>query len=146
MIFWEIGAVNASSKAHGTPAAAFPLFGLPFVAVGLYLIIGRFFVDAWARSRTCYGVTNERVIILSGILSRQTKSLQLRTLTDITLTERGDRSGTITFGPTPPMSGFSGGGSWPGSTRYLPPAFDLIESAKQVYDVIRNAQMKAVRA
>ena len=121
----------------------FPLFGLPFVVVGLYLIFGRFFVDAYARSKTYYGVTNERIIIVSGIFSQQIKSLQLRTLTDVSLTERDDRSGTITFGPTPPMSGFYGGGSWPGSTRYMPPAFDLIESAKQVYDVIRSAQKKS---
>jgi len=75
----------------------FKLWGIPFVLVGLYIVVGRFFVDARTRGRTFYGVTSERIIIISGVFSRQTKSLQLRTLSDISLTERADGSGTITF-------------------------------------------------
>jgi hypothetical protein len=30
--------------------------------------------------------------------------------------------------------------SWPGSTQYAPPAFDLIEEPKHVYDLIRQTQ------
>ena len=46
----------------------FKLWGLPFVAVGLYFVVGRFFVDAWIRGRTLYAVTNERVIIARAVL------------------------------------------------------------------------------
>jgi len=139
-IFWEYSAITQTSHAPGPVAVIFPLFGLPFVAVGLYLIFGRFFADAHNRSRTFYGVTNERIIIISGIFSHQTKSLQLRTLTDVSLTQRANGSGTITFGPTNIMNGFSPGGGWPGSGRYAAPSFDLIEKAKDVYDIIRSAQ------
>ena len=142
-IFWETMAVTATSRTHSPVAAVFPLFGAPFVIVGIYLIFGRFFVDAWMRARTYYGVTNERVIIMRGLFSRQTKSLQLRTLTDVSLTERDDGSGRITFGPTFYRSGFCPGGEWPAG-RYTPPAFDQIERAKEVYDIIRSAQRAAV--
>ena len=139
-IFWEYMALTQGSKAPGPVGIVFPLFGVPFVCVGLYLIFGRFFADARSRSRTFYGVTSERIIIISGLFSLQTKSLQLRTLTDVSLTQRADGSGTITFGPTHIMNGHFPAGLWPGTGRYAPPAFDLIERAKDVYDIIRNAQ------
>jgi len=139
-IFWEYMAWTKAPQAHGPGAAFFPFFGAPFVIIGLYLIFGRFFADARVRARTYYGVTNERVIIISGFFSQQTKSLQLRTLTDVSLTQRSDGSGTITFGPTLFMNSFFGGGAWPGAGRYAPPSFDMIDSAKEVYDIIRGVQ------
>ena len=141
-IFWEVMAISTTAKA-GSVGYIFPLFGIPFVCVGLYLIFGRFFVDAYLRDRTFYGVTNERIIIVSGLFFRQIKSLQLRTLTDVSLTERDDRSGTITFGPTLPFNNLFGGSSWPGRSRTSSPSFDTIATAKDVYDVIRGAQKGA---
>jgi hypothetical protein len=139
-IFWEITASAASSKSHSPVGAVFPLFGLPFVAVGLYIIFGRFFVDARVRAKTFYGVTNERIIILSGLFSQQVKSLQLRTLSDVSFTQSSDGSGTITFGPTSFGSFMNNpGGSWPGA-RSAVPAFEMIENVKEAYDAIRRAQ------
>ena len=77
----------------------FDLWGVPFVLVGLYMIVGRFFYEAMLRSRTYYGVTNERVIIISGLSSRTVKSLQVQTLTDVSLSEEASGTGTVTFGP-----------------------------------------------
>jgi hypothetical protein len=142
-IFWEFMAVTMTSKAPGPFGIVFPLFGLPFVCVGLYLIFGRFFIDARSRARTFYGVTNERIIIVSGLFSQLTKSLQLRTLTDVSFSQRSDGSGTITFGSTNYMNSFFPAGSWPGTRRYAPPSFDLIEGAKEVYDIIRKGQRVA---
>ena len=133
-IFWEASVIRT-----GAPFF-FMLWGVPFVLAGLYIVFGRFIVDARSRARTYYGVTSERILIVSGLFTQQTKSLQLRTLTDVSLTQRGDRSGTITFGPTHHMGVFFPAGSWPGASRYSPPSFDLIERAKEVYDIIRNAQ------
>ncbi len=133
-IFWETTAILG-----GAPLF-FALWGIPFVCVGLYFVFGRFIADARSRARTFYGVTDERIIIVSGVFSRQIKSLQLRTLTDVSLTERGDGSGTITFGPTHFMNAMFPAGSWPGMGYYSPPCFDRIENAKEAYDVIRNVQ------
>ncbi|HSI12118.1 MAG TPA: PH domain-containing protein [Chthoniobacter sp.] len=142
-IFWEVMAVTQTSKAPGPIAIVFPLFGVPFVFVGLYFIFGRFFFDAASRARTFYGVTDERIIIISGVFSRQIKSLQLRTLTDVSLTQRNDGSGTITFGPTNYLNAMFPAGAWPGAGRHAPPAFDLLDRAKEVYDIIRRAQRPA---
>ena len=135
-IFWE-----ASVVTKGAPFF-FMLWGIPFVLVGLYIVFGRFFVDARTRGRTFYGVTSERIIIVSGLFSRQTKTLQLRTLSDISLTERSDRSGSITFGPQHPMAQRLPSG-WPGAGQYAAPAFDMIERAKEIYDLIRETQRTA---
>ena len=120
----------------------FMLWGIPFVLFGIYIVFGRFIVDAQARERTFYGLTNERIIIVSGLFSRQTKSLQLRTLSDISLTERADGSGSITFGPQHPMARripFA----WPGAGLYAAPGFEMIDRAKEIYELITRTQKTA---
>ena len=142
-IFWEYMALTQTLKAPTHTDIVFPLFGLFFVFFGLYFLFGRFFVDALNRAHMFYGITSDRIIIVSGLFSQQIKSLQLRTLTDVSLTERSDGSGTITFGPTYMMNAFSRGNFYPGRGGYAPPSFDLIEHAKDVYDIVRNAQRTA---
>lgn len=145
-IFWEWGVLSSTRHNHGnSPAHAdliMPLFGIPFVLIGLYLIFGRFFLDKKQRESTVYGITNQRIIIRSGFFARSTKSLNLQTLSDLSLTERSDGSGTITFGPIPPYySLFAGSSStWPNYGRYSLPCFDTISEAKQTYDLIRRTQ------
>ncbi len=139
-LFWEYQTLTIAAKAPGPVAVVFPLFGLPFVLIGLYMIFGRFFVDARSRARTFYGVTNERVLIISGLFAAQTKSLPLRSLGELSLTQHADGSGTLSFGPAPLRAFAYPAGSWPGADRYLPPSFDMIERVKDVYDIIRTAQ------
>lgn len=133
-IFWELSVFRT-----GAPFF-FRLWGIPFVLVGLYLIVGRFFADARQRARTYYGVTNDRVVIVSGLFQRQVRSLPLRALPELTLSERGDRSGTITFGSVPAMAGWLAGSSWPGASKQLPPSFEMVENVRQVYGLIQNSQ------
>jgi len=133
-VFWETTAVR-----HGAPTI-FVLWGIPFVLMGVYLVIGRFFIDAARRAHTTYAVTNDRIIIevdRIGPLPGSTRSLSLRTLGELQLRERGDGTGTITFG-SQPFGGLGAGASWPGSPQL--PAFDVVPDARRVYDVIREAQ------
>lgn len=134
-IFWEY---QVASSPHAP--AFFMAWGVPFVLIGLYLIIGRFFVDSLARSRTWYGVTNQRVLILTGLPRREVKSLSLQGLHDMSLSERADHSGSITFGSNPLSAAMWAGSAWPGMGKRLAPAFDLIDDARQVYNTIREAQ------
>jgi hypothetical protein len=133
-VFWEFG-VNAS----GAPLF-FRLWGVPFVLVGVYLVIGRFFVDARARENTYYGITDERVIVVSGLRTRQVKSLQLRTLSDVSLSEQNDRRGTIMLGPLPAGYRSYAFAGWPGMSSRLPPSFEMIENARAVYEILTKAQ------
>jgi hypothetical protein len=136
--FWEWQVLQSDAPAF------FALWGIPFVLIGLHLIFGRFMVEARQRASTLYGVTNERVLIISGLFSRKIKSLALRTLSDLSLSEYSNGEGTISFGGGTPFSSWFGGFSgWPGMEAYLGPRFELISNAKSIYNVIRDAQRSA---
>jgi hypothetical protein len=109
----------------------FALWGLPFLLVGSHRIFGRFLIDAKQRAKTTYGLTSERIVIVSGLFARNVKSLNLRTLSDVSLNERPDGSGTITFGQGHPYSSwFQGMGWWPGMPAAAS-AFEMIPRAKE---------------
>lgn len=137
IIFWE-----AAVLAGGGPPF-FALFGIPFVLVGLHLVVGRFFLDSRIRAKTLYGLTSRRVIIISGLFSRTTHSLPLRTLNDISVQERADRSGTVMFGRPHPFATWYAGMQWPGMGQYQAPSFERIQDARRVHDQILEAQRAA---
>jgi hypothetical protein len=136
-LFWEASVLTTDAPFF------FKLWGIPFVLAGVYIIFGRFIVDAKQRTKTFYAVTNERVIIISGLFSRKVKSLNLRTLTDISLDEKSDGSGTISFGSSNSSPWWSSGMAFPGWGPQPAPSFELIQAAKSVYETIRNAQRQA---
>ena len=59
-VFWEISALQSGAGIF------FCLWGLPFICVGLYLLLGRFIHSAYMRDKTFYAVTNKRIIIKAG--------------------------------------------------------------------------------
>lgn len=135
-LFWE------SSVIHTRAPFFFKLWGVPFVLMGLYITVGRFFVDILQRSRTAYALTSTRAIIVNGIFSRNVKSLPLKTLTDYTLSERGDGSGTIALEPPVGYRRYPGNyNPWTGTSATA--SFDMIEDARAVYSKIRTAQEAA---
>lgn len=113
---------------------------------GVYFVVGRFLLDSYQRARTCYAVTDERIVIVSGWASREVKTLPLQTLAEMTLRERADGSGTISFGPADPRYAMWTGTAWPGMGRRLPPSFELIPSVRSVYDTILQAQTARIRS
>lgn len=135
-VFWEFSVVTSGGPVF------FTLWGLPFLVVGAYFTIGRFFVDAYIRANTYYGLTNERAILISGLLNRQVKSINARTMSDVTLIQQSDGSGTITFGSMPPYMNWHQGMAWPGMSQTMPPQFEMIGDARQVYQSIRHVQME----
>lgn len=136
-IFWEVMAVVGQAPWFAS------LWGIPFVLIGLYLIAGRFWHDAAHRRRTAYGVTPERVVIISGLFSRRIKSIDLDTLSDVTLTERRGGAGTVSFGPSSTLPGWYGGVGWPWTGSHFVPAFELPSDAREVYEMVRAARRAA---
>lgn len=136
-IFWEWSVIK-----DGGPGF-FALWGIPFVVMGLYLIAGRFFADAYHRGRTVYGLTDRRILIVNGLFGRQVQSLDLATLGGITVTEGRDRSGTIAFGPYSNNMPSWMAGTWPGTRRYAPPRFEQLDDVRSVYEQIQQAQRQA---
>ena len=138
--FWEW------SVLHSGAPVFMRLWGIPFILIGLYLVVGRFFVDAALRRSTLYAVTDERILIIAGIWSRETTSLQLRTLEQVSLSANASGVGTITFGRGSAQNRYGMFGTlpgWPGARRVLPPMFELIPDAPAVANLIRDNQQTA---
>lgn len=89
-VFWEI-AVLASG---GPPF--FVLWGIPFVAVGLYFIFGRFIYKRRSKLRTAYAMTSDRALVAVGNTTMHESPLK-----QIPMSVRRSRDGShvsITFG------------------------------------------------
>jgi hypothetical protein len=134
-LFWEYSVITSRAP------LLFTLWGIPFLLMGAYMVAGRFFIEAWKRARTDYTVTNERIIIRSGIFARQVQSLDLRGMGQFSMTENRKGEGTITFGVSPAGSKFTGLAAWPGDDSVA--RFDSIAEARKVYELIRSARYAA---
>ena len=136
-VFWEASVIRT-----GAPFF-FKLWGVPFVLVGIYIVVGRFFADARQRRRTFYGVTNQRVIIVAGLFGRSIQSLDLGSLPGLSLDEKATGQGTISFGTGQLPYAWMQGAGWPTGRGRSVPCFDSIADARQVYELIRRAQQDA---
>ncbi len=58
-VFWELSAIES-----GIPFMM--IWGIPFVAAGLYLLIGSVIHQAYRRNKTLYAITDRRVIVICG--------------------------------------------------------------------------------
>jgi hypothetical protein len=134
-----------AATAPNTPLF-FVLFALVFVAIGIYLVVGRFLTEARQRARTFYAVTNDRIVIVSGLFSRTVKSIDLKTLGEMALSERRNGSGSIVFGSASPMEWmFASMPAWPGVQGRFASRFDVIADVRSVYNTIRSAQRAVTR-
>ncbi|MEA4882969.1 MAG: PH domain-containing protein [Clostridia bacterium] len=128
------------------PLAIFDLFGFVFIAVGLYLLVGRFFVDARIRQNTYYGVTDKRILIVTGFWGSHFISIPLERIGELNVTRRADGSGTILVGTPGYLPGWRGSSldeyRYHGYRRIEPPSFDLIDDVLAVRDLIVQAQMR----
>jgi len=84
----------------------FPLFGVPFVLVGLYLIVGRFVFDAWVRGRTVYALSGRRALVLRRIPMGGLSSAPLDG--QVRLVGQRNGGGTLEFGAPNPLRAFGG--------------------------------------
>lgn len=98
-IFWEVTAI-----ASGAPFF-FALWGIPFVCVGLYITVGRFFHTAAQRKNTAYVITTAKIIRKRG---KRIDMLDAKTMPAIHVTARTDGTGTIRFGQPNGYNGWNG--------------------------------------
>jgi hypothetical protein len=128
----------------GISGEEFPLFicfwFIPFLLMGLYLLIGRFFADAWQRSHTLYALTDQRALIVTTMGKPKVKSLILRNLPQITLVAGAQGRGSIVFGNPNGMAWwyktfFFGPGL--SAEGFTPPEFEEIENVRDVYRQIQ---------
>jgi hypothetical protein len=135
-LFWE-----ASAFAGHAPLF-FLLWGIPFVALGLYLIAGRIPVARREARRTRYGITDQRVLLLTGAFGQRLTAMQLKDLPPAQLDVDRSGYGSITFGI--PVSPFRVPPGWPTMGMWSqPPAFTSIADARRVYEVLNEAKAAA---
>jgi hypothetical protein len=132
-IFWTMTATRTGGISF------FALWGTMFICVGLYLVVGRFVLDAFIRGGIRYAVTNRRILIARPWPFRNLTAVSLSQLADVQLTERRGGRGTIRFGQPASLSGRQGMSSWAPSLDPTP-QFLAIEDASQVFDLIQRSK------
>lgn len=89
-LFWEFMALQSGTF-------IMPLFGIPFVCVGLYLVFGRFIWNVHIRKKTFYVLTNKKLIRLRG---NKIDMLDAKSMLPVQVEIYKNGRGTISFGQT----------------------------------------------
>ncbi|HTK85120.1 MAG TPA: hypothetical protein VL625_08550 [Patescibacteria group bacterium] len=133
--FWQGSAVMHYLQKRDLGSIFMVFWGVPFLLMGFYMLIGRYLHESYQRSRTYYGVTSDRIIILiNGKTDQEAKSISLRNLDEMSVTERKNGNGDILFGRN------SVGRH--GSSLNDAPRFAPIAEVRKVYDLIKQAQQE----
>ena len=100
-LFWMSTAFHATSAMHKSSSngftnsfRVFPFFGLPFLLVGLGIVLAPLWAYLKGRT-TVYAVTNQRVMVISGGNNRSVKSYTPSDIVGVEHRERPDGSGDI---------------------------------------------------
>jgi len=132
-VFWELSVLSQPRA-----PAFFPLFGGAFVLLGIYLVFGRFLIDAWIRRGIRYALTNRRILIVRSGLRSNVVSVNLDRLSSTRLSEGSGGRGTIQFGDPVPIWSQRNMGAWMPSLDPTP-QFIGIEDVRDVFDTIQRA-------
>lgn len=131
-IFWESSAISRNAPWF------FKLWGGACVLIGVYIVIGRFFVDSWRRSHLYYCLTDSRILIAS---PNSCRTLALDSLGEIMLEEAKHGQGSIAFGREQAAVGPNGAWQFLSGTPAVP-TFERIPEAGRVFAAIREAQKR----
>lgn len=114
------------------------LIGLPLSVAALLMVCAPTVADILLRRRTYYGLTDQRLLIVTDLRRRHVRGLNLRTLSEVQYSEGRRGRGTLTFGSAGPFFGALAYG-W---GRHAPAAFDDIEQPRAVYEQLHAAQAR----
>ena len=96
-IFWMCGAAGFKMPDFSSGFELFPLFGLPFVLIGIGMLLSPFWEFKKGKN-TIYAITNNRALIIEDRNSTTIRSYRPESLQDSYRIEHRDGSGTIIFG------------------------------------------------
>lgn len=133
-LFWESSVILKDAP------LLFKIWGIPFVVIGLHMIFGRFLVDSKKRSNTFYGITNDRILIWSGIFRKDLKSVSVKNLPQITLTRVKNGYGTIVLGHNDFRNVMTSVNIFPSGQAV--PSLELIPDVNEVYKLLMDLQRK----
>ncbi|NDV69572.1 hypothetical protein [Dysgonomonas sp. 25] len=125
--------------------AVFELFTKIWLCLAVTMVISflvaRFWGDSYKRKKTVYALTDKRAIVKAGIFSQEISSYDLTSLTSISYTEKGNGSGTVTFGEPPATLWTMRGSNKTLFDNYKEtPAYLYIMDARAVYTMLMEAR------
>ncbi|QQR85201.1 MAG: hypothetical protein IPJ76_11300 [Flavobacteriales bacterium] len=126
-VFWTVSVIATSAP------FIMKIFGLAFVGIGMYFVFGRFLVESYQRRHTWYTLTDQRAIITATAPRRIDRSVDLHSVTNVSVETQHGGWGTVLLGPAPAMP-FSRIGF--GRNNAGPPAFDVVQDAASIYSMI----------
>ncbi len=142
--FWiKMASFIGSGIDDGGIGDIFPLFGIPFLLVGLYMVIGHVFFDAYQRGRTHYTLTNQNAYIATQMFGRR-KLENYPHKADTTVELEDNTPGTVWFATklVRHVRNRSDNGNHMSSQRVTysekPIGFCRIEDARKVYGMLRK--------
>lgn len=137
-IIWLAFAVFWTVMMSLTPQPWFALFGLIFVCIGLFGLLGRFWLDAQVRRGISYAVTNKRVLISRPRPFGDFTALALDRLADIRLSVGKNGRGTIRFGQATSLSfRYYGIANWAPALDSTP-QFIAVDGVERVFDLVQR--------
>ncbi|MGF1503334.1 MAG: hypothetical protein ACFBSD_16130 [Paracoccaceae bacterium] len=141
---WCLFVSIGQARAIASGETSLSLFGGVFMLLGLYLLIGRFFVDAHERRHTRYALTDRRAIVAKSAWGRQLMSFPIDPTEEIELRE-GPPDTVVFARESPRVSRSRPLHFRRGPRRYrdIEYAFEFIPDGKSVYRLIRAVQAGA---
>ncbi len=109
------------------------LWGFPFILVGLYMLANPL-LEYWRALRTVYVVTNQRVVILDGVLRHSQKAIAPSDLGHLDVERKRDGSGNIFFLEEREKDGEGG---WP-ITKISFKAIPNVREAEEHIEALKN--------
>jgi len=113
----------------------FKIAGIPFILVGVYILIGRFFTDARKRATTIFGLTPDRVMIKTSLFSKSVQSLHIKKLSGVTIVMHAPKNGGTFRFEKPYLNKQD-----PPTSINNTPALEFIDDAQEVYSKIISLQ------
>ena len=117
-VFWELQVI------HDRGGSLFALSGIPLIAVGLYVVAGRFFYTRYPNRRTVYAITDRRAMsIVRGRAGDTVLALTIDRIAGVFGRPARNGKGIVSFGG--PVSWRDGPGMPPFGNRRRGPSYDL---------------------
>jgi len=114
-LFWEflaLGFYKPTNPAN-RPPIIFPLFGIPFVLIGLYMIFGRFIYKYLKKKSTYYAVTDKRVLSLSTLGQKSVQAMDISRIPSVNKSVGRNGIGILVFGDSAGQYANTGMGFFP---------------------------------
>jgi hypothetical protein len=147
-VFWMAAASGMLFGPHVQRAPApgafqfFPLFGIPFLLIGLGMLLSPLTYKRWARQNTRYAVTSKRVLVLKTKPTRSLQGMLIRDIPNVDKSVRPNGVGTVNFGNPAMNMMFQNTGNSTSCPVPMCPVFYNIADADFVYKTVCSLKEK----